>query len=245
MRKGWLALLILAGGVALHPACEVPPLMAPGSSVTVFANPPFIVANGGVSIITALVVEPAGTLVPDGTVVFFFTNLGRVDPQGKTRDGVARVNLVSDARSGTARVTAFSGGAAPAPTGTATGGGGGSGEGFTEVTIGSALPARVVLTASPPTVRGGGSSFITANVFDERGNPVPHVPVVFTVTAVTGGLIGVGLESGGGQRFTDNNGQAFDTLRTRVGTTAGTVSITATAAGGMAMAPTVTVTVTL
>ena len=114
MRKARLALLLLA---MAHLSCEVPPLMAPGSSITVFANPQFIVANGGVSVVTALLVEPAGTLVPDGTVVYFLTNLGRVDPQGKTKDGLARVNFVSDSRSGRATIQAFSGGAAPAPTG--------------------------------------------------------------------------------------------------------------------------------
>ncbi len=223
MRKGWMALLILAGGVALHPACEVPPLMSPGSSVTLIANPTFIVANGGVSVITALLVEPAGTLVPDGTVVFFFTNLGRIDPEGKTRDGVARVNLVADARSGTARVTAFSGGAAPVATGTASGGGGAT----TEVRIGSANPTRVLVSA-PPSVRAGSSATITANVFDVNGNQIANVPVVF---ALTGGTQ-VFLESGGGQKFTDNNGQVSDVLITRL-TSTGPVVLNATTANGI------------
>ncbi len=61
-----------------------------------------MVANGGISVLSAILVEPAGTFVPDGTEVFFFTNLGRVDEVGKTRNGVARVNFVSDARSGSA-----------------------------------------------------------------------------------------------------------------------------------------------
>ena len=77
-----------------------------------------MIANGGVSVVTAILVEPAGTFVPDGTEVFFFTNLGRVDASGKTINGVARVNFVSDARSGKATVTAISGGPAPAPTAT-------------------------------------------------------------------------------------------------------------------------------
>jgi hypothetical protein len=224
MRKGWMALLILVGALAVHPACEVPPLMAPGSSMTLIANPPFIVANGGVSVITALLVEPAGTLVPDGTVVFFFTNLGRVDPEGQTRDGVARVNLVADARSGTATVTAFSGGTAPAPTG---GGSGGGGSKTVDVVIGSANPARVLVSA-PSSVRAGSSVTIVANVFDSRGNPVANVPVVF---AISGGTQ-VFLESGGAQRFTDNNGQAFDTLITR-STSVGPIILTATTANGI------------
>src|SRR5262249_16579321 len=117
VRRGWLVLgsVVLVSLAVAHWGCEVPPLMAPGSSISLIANPDFIVANGGVSVITAIVTEPAGTLVPDGSVVFFFTNLGRIDPQAKTVDGVARVNLVADSRSGNATVTAFaSGGAAPA-----------------------------------------------------------------------------------------------------------------------------------
>ncbi len=169
MRKGWLALgsVVLLSVAVGHWGCEVPPLMAPGSSLTVFANPTFIVANGGVSVITALVVEPAGTLVPDGTVVFFFTNLGRVDPEGKTVNGVARVNLISDARSGPANVTAFSGGAAPAPSGSAASGSGSS----VTVNIGSALPDHVIVTADPQRLRGPGSATIIANVFDDQRKP--------------------------------------------------------------------------
>ena len=81
-------------------ACESVPLTAaPGTSMTLIANPPFVIANGGVSVVTAILVEPVGTFVPDGTEVFFFTDLGRVDSSGKTVNGVARVNFVADARS--------------------------------------------------------------------------------------------------------------------------------------------------
>jgi hypothetical protein len=207
--------------------------MAPGSSVTIIPNPRFIVANGGVSVITAIVTEPAGTFAPDGSVVLFFTDLGRIDPQGKTVNGVARVNLVADSRSGRANVTAFaSGGDAPAPAPSASGSpppaaSGGSGVVTDFVDIGSALPTSLIITASPPTVRAGGSSTITVNVFDTNGNPVAHVPVTFSLST---GLTGARLDSGGSQRFTDSNGQAFDTLRTAVGFT-GFITVTATAAG--------------
>lgn len=242
MRKGWLFLgsVLLVALAAGHWGCEVPPLMAPGSSITLIQNPPFIVANGGVSVITAIVTEPAGTFVPDGSVVLFFTDLGRIDSQGKTVNGVARVNLVADSRSGTAHVTGLaSGGAAPNPSGTpAQGGGtGGSGSATVDVFIGSGVPHTVRITASPQSIRSGGASSITANVFDESGNPVSHVPVTFSIST---GIVGARLESGGGQRFTDSNGQAFDTLRTSVGF-AGTVSILAIAAGNEEDVVTVTV----
>src|SRR5262245_20112371 len=95
-------------GLALsHLTCQAI-LTAPlGTIMVVQANPRTIGANGGVAIISAHLIEPAGTPVPDGTVVQFFTTLGRIEEQGKTNDGVARVKLVSDTRSGTADITAI------------------------------------------------------------------------------------------------------------------------------------------
>lgn len=236
MRKGWLALgCVVAVSLAVgHWGCEVPPLMAPGSSIVLIANPEFIVANGGVSVITAIVTEPAGTFVPDGSVVLFFTNLGHIDPQGETVDGVARVNLVADSRSGTATVLGVAaGGAAPVATG---GTGGGAGSDTQPVVIGSALPARVIVGADPTRLRGPGSATIVANVFERGGSPVANVPVLFSIRSVSGGIPQETLDSGGRQVFTDTNGQAFDTLRTRA--TAGVdpsklVTVVALAANGV------------
>ena len=56
------------------PGCaDVPQLAPPESTIVLIANPPFIPANGGVSVISAVVTEAVGTPVPDGTVVQFFT----------------------------------------------------------------------------------------------------------------------------------------------------------------------------
>ena len=46
--------------------------------------------------------EPAGTDVPDGTVVLWTTTLGHVDRETRTEHGIARNRLISDSRSGTA-----------------------------------------------------------------------------------------------------------------------------------------------
>ena len=110
-------LVAVAASALLTVTCEEVPLTAPaGTSIFLQCNPPFVVANGGTSVVTALLTEPAGTLVPDGTVVLFFTTLGRIDAQGQSVNGVVRVNFVADSRSGTATITAFSGGpAAPGP----------------------------------------------------------------------------------------------------------------------------------
>jgi hypothetical protein len=233
------------GAALVMSACESVPLTAaPGTLITVDANPRFVIANGGVSVVTAILVEPAGTFVPDGTEVFFFTNLGRVDASGKSRDGVVRVNFVSDSRSGTATVTAISGGPAPAPTGspapTPTPGGGSpdvtaradtmpgavaavtrieadENSDSVEIAVGNALPERVLVSAAPQVLAAARSATIVANVLDGVGNPVQNVPVFFAVTAWDPDTAPKleQMQSGGSPRYTDANGQAFDVLTTR------------------------------
>jgi hypothetical protein len=231
MRRVWIGgigLLVLA--LAL-PMCTGVPLTAPANSfMQLIANPEFVSPNGGVSVITAIVTEPAGTPPPNGTVVFFFTNLGRVDAEGKTKDGIARVNFVSDSRSGIALVTALSGGTAT-PTATPTPPQGlipsifdmavahaastpGKNTASIEITVGSGAGAKVVVVVSPARISSPGSALITANVFDKDGNPVANVPVIFGLEMLDAALYET-LDSGGAPQFTDTNGQAFDRVRTR------------------------------
>lgn len=191
----------------------------PGSTLTLTANPGFIPANGGVSVLSAFVIEPAGTTVPDGTIVQFFTTLGRIDPrEGRTRDGVARVNLISDARSGTANITAVSGGAAaPAPSPTPSPSAGpapitGSATGTTSVVIGGAQSLQLIVTADPSRITDSRSTHIIANVFDGNGNPAANIPVIFQVISNTFTDF---MESQSNPLFTDNNGRVEDIFRTR------------------------------
>jgi hypothetical protein len=256
-RKPALGLALLgacaAAGII---ACESVPLTAaPGTSLTLIANPEFVIANGGVSVVTAILVEPAGTFVPDGTEVFFFTNLGRVDASGKTLDGVARVNFVSDSRSGLATVVAISGGPAatprpsPSPTASTRKGVGApdiaaAGESVAAdentasvvIAVGNALPKRVLVTADPQRITTPRNSRIVATVFDANGNPVQNVPVSFSL-APGDPLIPLEetLDSGGGLLFTNSNGQVTDILRTRalLGLGQKTVKVTATTANGL------------
>jgi hypothetical protein len=210
----------LAAGLALLGACaavgiigceSVPLTAAPGTSMTLIANPTFVISNGGVSVITAILVEPAGTFVPDGTTVFFFTDLGRVDSSGQTVNGVARVNFVADSRSGEAHVTAISGGPAPAAS-PSTGAGTGTGSASVTIAIGGALPSSVQVAANPQRITNPRQSTIIATVFDQFGNPVQNIPVSFSIS---GALIEETLASGGSPVYTDSNGQARDTLYTR------------------------------
>jgi hypothetical protein len=218
-------------------------------------------AHGGTSIVTAMVMEPAGTLVPDGTVVQFFTNLGTIDPQGKTNDGVARVNFVSDARSGTAQITACSGAAgapggaatpASSPSTTTTTANSGTGCANGSITVGAAAVVRLVITANPSRILPSSAtrqSQIVATAFDTNGDPVPNVPVIFTAQELG---TGAGQDpakfetmgSAGNPVFTDNNGRAYDTLNTRYGTTLATrlVGVTATlSVGGSTLTASVSV----
>lgn len=226
--------------------CHQAILTAPdGSEMTVVVNPPFIPANGGVSVVSAHIFEPAGTPVPDGTVVQFFTTLGHIDEQGKTNDGVARVNLVSDSHSGTAAITAISG---PVVNKDA------------EVRIGATLPSRVEVTANPTRITSSRSSHIFAYVYDLSGNPVPNISVIFKVgspapptttptttttttpptttlaAATAQAFAGEWMDSGGSPVFTDNNGRAEDVLRTDYPRDAvqKPVTVTATTSNGQA-----------
>jgi len=222
-----LGLVAAASAAVMLVGCESAPLTAPnGSTLFLQVNPPFVIANGGIAVVTAVVTEPAGTLVPDGTEVLFFTNLGRIDPVGKTVRGVASVNFVSDARSGIATVTAISGQATatlPEP----------------GLTVGSALPERVNVTCDPQRIVSPRNCRVVATVFDRFGNPVQGVPVSFSLA--TDDVLEETLDSGGAFLYTNSNGQVTDTMRTRAlfGLGQKTVTINATTANGIAGTTTV------
>jgi hypothetical protein len=231
-------------------ACAGVLLTAPaGSSCTLIPNPTFVPANGGVSVITTVVTEPAGTPVANGTVILYFTDLGTIDRQGKTKDGVARVNFISDSRSGIANITASCGGAAPAVTNpspnpsasaTAPPTGGGSGSGTAKVTVGNANVAALRLRADPPRITISNSTHVFAVVIGANGNPIANVPVYFSVadtTVAPSPGTGSPAPAGGteffdlqGPVFTNNNGEAENVMRTRR-TTTGSAAVKASAPG--------------
>ena len=219
------ALLLLLG--AITSACGQAILSAPiGSTIVISINPTFIAANGDTAIVSVLVIEPAGTPVPDGTVVQFFTTLGTIQEQGKTNDGVARVNLISDARSGTATVTVFSG----AATTTA------------DVTIGATRPARILPALIDPRIdlsAGRSIGGFKVTVLDASGNPVSGVPVRFSV--VDNPALDTILH--GTDHFTDNNGDALGEVQTKR-VTAGTIRLRADVLSGTALSVEFTLPVT-
>ena len=196
-------------GITL-PSCGQAIITAPiGSTIVISINPPFIAAQGDVAIVSVLIIEPAGTPVPDGTVVQFFTTLGTIPEQGKTNDGVARVNLVSDTRSGTAKVTVFSG---PATT-------------TADVVIGATRPTRVLASVLDPRIdlsEGRTIGNFKVTVLDVNGNPVVGVPVRFSV--VDSPAVDTILDKA--DVATNNSGDAFGRVQTKR-TTPGTIKIRA------------------
>jgi hypothetical protein len=191
----------------------------PGSTLTLIANPDSVPANGGVSALTAFIIEPAGTTVPDGTEVQFFATIGRVEPSvARTKDGAARANFISDSRSGLASVSAISGGAAvavttttpatPAPPAPITG----AASATIGITVGGANALRMIVIADPSRITDSRSTHIIATVFDTNGNPMANIPVVFTVESSPFTEF---MDSQGHPIFTDNNGRAEDVMRTR------------------------------
>jgi hypothetical protein len=209
----------------------------PGSSCSLNANPPFIASDGAISNITALVIEPAGTTVADGTVILFFTDIGSIVPQAKTKDGLAHVNFTSDSRSGVAHISAVCGGNAPAaapstspsasPGPVTPGGGGGSGSATVNVTVGNVRVKAVVgLRADPPRITNSNSTHVFARVIDENGNGIANVPVFFeVVTDPATEFFDIQ-----GPVFTNNSGEAENVMRTKR-VTAGTATVRAKALG--------------
>lgn len=190
-----VCLLLLA---AVPFSCGQAILTAPvGSTLVITINPGFI-AQGEVAVVSVFILEPAGTPVPDGTVVQFFTTLGKIPEQAKTNDGVARVNLEPDSRSGTAKVTAYSGAATASA----------------DVTIGASRPTRVspaVLDARIDLSLGQSIGRFKATVLDANGNPVSAVALRFSV--VDDPALDMLLD--GPDRFTDNSGEATGRVQTK------------------------------
>ena len=192
----------------------------PGSSISLLASPPFVASDGGRSVITAFLIEPIGTTVADGTVVLFFTDIGLIDRQAKTKDGIAYANFTSDSRSGIAHITAISGGAAPtvspstSPSASPVPQPGvtGDGVGTVEVTVGNVrVRAVCCLRADPPRITVSNSTHVFARVIDENGNGIANVPVFFDVVSDPG----TEFFDVQGPVFTNQSGEAENVMRTR------------------------------
>ena len=208
--RGRLAALVLLPTIAfiIELACSRVPLLAPsGSSISLTTAQTVVPINGSATI-TAQVLESAGTAPQAGTHVTFSTSLGTVQPSDATTDSSGRASAIfTSTSSGTATITAISGGAS---TGS---------NGALKILVGSAAVQKVVVNATPATVPAlGGSTTIQATVFDVNGNLMNGIPVTFTSTAGT--LSGSIVDTNAG-------GIALTTL-----TTAQTTTVTASVGVG-------------
>jgi len=205
-----VALLLLAAV-----ACEKVPLLAPSGSSIVLTAPTNALSASGTTTIVAQILESAGTPPHSGTHVTFTTTLGRIEPSEAATDANGRVSVTftPNGASGTAIITAGSGGATTGSTGAL------------RIAVGSAAVGRVIVVATPnPVSANGGVATITANVVDLNGNTLPSVGVSFAASA---GSLGSSLVN------TDAAGVAQTTLTTSMqATVTATVGVSSTSSSG-------------
>lgn len=183
-------LIVLLTGFLFYTGCESVPSLAPsGSSIVLIANPETVEVDVGVSIITAIVTDPDGQPVSNGTLIYFSTSLGRLEHQSmETVNGICNNTFYAGNITGEALIRAHSGGA---------------GSSDVIVRVGNKPAEIMVLTANPSTLREYETSKISCTLWGENNQPVPNQPVQFTATNGT-------LHSGGVIMYTNENGQVFD-----------------------------------
>jgi hypothetical protein len=211
LRRRLACIAVLLAFALLAAACDRVPLLAPsGSTITLIAGATALPVNGSTDII-AQVIEASGTPPQRGTTVSFVTTLGSIQPTQAETDisGRVTVKFLAGSGSGTANISAISGGVAVTSTAAV------------KILIGTAAVGSVRMSASPTLLPAtGGSSVVTAQALDINGNPLNAVTVSFSTTAGT-------LDQAFG--LTDQNGTTSTTLRT---STAATVTAAVGAAGG-------------
>jgi Bacterial Ig-like domain (group 1)/PKD domain len=212
-----LRVAVLCGFAAsLAVACDKVPLLAPQESTITLSSASTVVQANGTTQIHAIVIEPSGTPVHDGTTVLFTTNLGTLVPvEGRTQNGVATVQFLGNGQSGKATIKALSGGSA---------------SDALELSVGAGASGRVSVTANPALVpAAGGTTTISAAVVDASGNPLFGVPVSFGTTAGTFSAAVVNSDTSGTARTTLTTNQAASVTATAGGTTSAPVAITVAA----------------
>lgn len=230
-------LAVVALPLALAVACDKVPLLAPtGSVITLFATTTTVSLNSEVTIIATVIENGqatgstgtgtgtttttrtgSGTPVQNGTLISFTTTIGRIEPsEARTHNGQVTVKLITAGTSGTAVVTAYSGGASAQ---------------ITNLKIGTAAVKTVSVTTTPQSLgSSGGTTQVVASVVDEGGSPLGGVPVTFSTDK---GSISPSTVT------TDASGNATATLSTTatakitasVGALTGTATVTVNARG--------------
>lgn len=224
MSRHFKLICIVLALLLLPLACKQVDMVAPTGSTLSMTASPLAVATSGRSTLTVTGTRPgSGAPLPDGTVIRFTVtdktgtttsalhassstgNIGTVSPNPvETRDGVATAYFYAGQQSGTALITANSGGATGGPGGT----GGTNTAAGVQIVIGQARATTVILTANPASLPPfGGSTVLTAWVTDANGNSLQGIDVRFSTDNGT-------LRSGGHVIKTKANGVANDVLTT-------------------------------
>jgi hypothetical protein len=196
VRRPSLFVAVTAAFAVLAASCEKVPLLAPSGSVITLVSPVTALPVNGSTDITAQLIEASGTPPQRGTTVSFTTTLGSIQPVDAETDLTGRVTVRFQAGtgSGTATITAISGGASVGSAGAL------------KILIGTAGVGAVRVSANPTLVPAtGGASTITAQVVDVNGNALVSAGVSFSTTA---GALDQGFAT------TDQNGTASTILRT-------------------------------
>ena len=218
--------LFLVSAAGLTVACQKVPLLAtPGSSITLTSSATALPVNGTADII-AQVIRASGSPPHEGTHITFTTTLGTIQPSEVDTDvnGRAVVKYVASGGSGTAAITASSGGVTVAAAN------------VVRIQVGAAAVGAVAVSASPQALPStGGTTTITASVSDTSGNVLPSVPVTFAIdTSTNGTATGSGALSAT-VVTTDASGRATTQLSTTrtttVSATAGVASSGTTTGG--------------
>jgi len=216
--------LLLVSAAGLTVACQKVPLLAPtGSTITLTSSATALPINGTADII-AQVIRASGSPPHEGTHITFTTTLGTIQPSEVDTDinGRAVVKFVATSGSGTATITAISGGVAVAAAN------------VVKIQVGAAAVGAISVSASPQSLpSAGGTTTITAAVSDTGGNVLPGVPVSFAIdTGSTGTATGNGALSAT-VVTTDANGRASTQLTTsRTTTVSATAGVASTGTGG-------------
>jgi PKD repeat protein len=220
LRRACVLLLFTAGATSI--ACQKVPLLAPtGSNISLTPNATAL-PLGGTTDIIAQVIEAAGTPPHSGTQVTFSTTLGTIQPAQAETDisGRVVVKFLAGNTSGTATITALSGGVTVAAANTV------------KILIGAAAVGSVSVSASPATLpSSGGTATITATVADNSGNLLPSVPVTFAIDTSTTGTAGGSGTLSQTVVNTDVNGKAQTALTTNRTTTVSATAGVATTSG--------------
>ena len=241
LRRITFGVNVLLFGVLI--GCDKMPLTAPsGSTLTINAGST-VLPNGGSTIVTATVIEAAGTPVHNGTTVRFTATLGRVEPaEAQTNNGIATTTFFAGDASGVAEVRATSGAAGVSTPSTPTTPSSPTSpttpttpttitptnSNVIQIAVGSGAVDTVTVRANPSTVStsAGGTVTVTATVVGTGGRLLSGIPVSFTATRGT-------LSST--SAVTDAQGEARVTLTTNGDTditvAAGTKTATAKITG--------------